>query len=118
MEHILTFFAYRYEENYFTRLPVTRQDRHRSRQLNSAKSVADELIGLSTFKDSSSKKRKAAGGKKKKGKYNFWKIGKRKIDLLMIYNFFLGGFNKKRKHWQQFAARLAIHFQKIVNKGY
>nr|CAG4650625.1 EOG090X0IJO [Sida crystallina] len=58
-----------YEETYFTRLPVTRQDRHRSRQMNSAKSVADELIGLSSFREDSGKKRKStAGSGKKKGK--------------------------------------------------
>ena len=58
-----------YEETYFTRLPVTRQDQHRSRLSNSAKSVADELIGLSTFTGGSDKKRKTAAGGKKKGTF-------------------------------------------------
>ena len=60
----------RYEENYFTRLPVSRQDRHKSRQQNSAKSLADELIGLSG-RDSGKKRKISSRGGKKRGIHRF-----------------------------------------------
>ncbi|XP_011297963.1 neuroguidin isoform X3 [Fopius arisanus] len=55
-----------FEENYMTRLPVTKQEKHRNRQISTLGQLGDEIT---TFGGSSSipmKKRKAAKGKGKK----------------------------------------------------
>lgn len=60
-----------YEETYFTRLPVTKQDRHKSRKLLTVGTLGDELTqfddGQGTSSGTSSKKRKMIKGKGKKG---------------------------------------------------
>lgn len=65
-----------YEERYLTRLPITKADKHRSRQLTTLGTLGDELTSfgnISALDDelpsgSKGKKRKAAKGGKKHGK--------------------------------------------------
>ncbi|KAJ1531022.1 hypothetical protein ONE63_005853 [Megalurothrips usitatus] len=65
-----------YEETYYTRLPVTKEEKHKSRRLTTLGTLGDDLTrfadisaleGGSGF-SAQSKKRKAAGKGKKKGK--------------------------------------------------
>lgn len=60
----VTFLFYRFEETYFTRLPSTRQDRHKSRQQYSSTAFADEMIGSSSNSKKDGGKRKGSGGKR------------------------------------------------------
>nr|CAG4635187.1 EOG090X0IJO [Alona affinis] len=56
-----------FEETYFTRLPYTRQDRHKSRQQYSSTAFANELAGLGSQAEGGAGKRKSGSGGKKKG---------------------------------------------------
>nr|CAD7394060.1 unnamed protein product [Timema cristinae] len=63
----------RYEENYFTRLPLTKQDRHKSRRMTTLGTLGQELTQFGDLRaleggagPSASKKRKVFKGKGKK----------------------------------------------------
>jgi len=56
-----------YEEKYFTRLPASKQDRHKSRLQNSSKAFASELAGTANFSVEENGKRKSTGKKKGPG---------------------------------------------------
>nr|CAG4648997.1 EOG090X0IJO [Polyphemus pediculus] len=56
-----------YEETYFTRLPSTKEDRHRSRLQHSSKSLDAELIGETCTGSVGKRKNKNFGGKKRGG---------------------------------------------------
>lgn len=53
-----------YEENYMTRLPVTKQEKHHQRQMTTLGTLGTEVTNFGG--SSSSKKRKAPKGKSKK----------------------------------------------------
>lgn len=53
-----------YEENYMTRLPVTKQEKHRRRQMTTLGTLGDEITTFGESSAKSAKKRKA----QKKGK--------------------------------------------------
>lgn len=53
-----------YEETYMTRLPVTKQEKHRQRQMTTLGTLGTEVTTFSS--SSSAKKRKAPKGKPKK----------------------------------------------------
>lgn len=53
-----------YEENYMTRLPVTKQEKHRRRQITTLGTLGDEITTFGESSAKSAKKRKA----QKKGK--------------------------------------------------
>ncbi|XP_043284486.1 neuroguidin isoform X2 [Venturia canescens] len=55
-----------YEENYMTRLPVTKQEKHRSRQITTLGTLGDEITTFSGPAAVSGKKRKTSKGKAKK----------------------------------------------------
>ena len=55
-----------YEENYMTRLPVTKQEKHRSRQMTTLGTLGDEITTFSGGSAATGKKRKASKGKAKK----------------------------------------------------
>lgn len=55
-----------YEENYMTRLPVTKQERHRRRQVTTLGSLGDEITSFGGSSSGAGKKRKAPKGKAKK----------------------------------------------------
>lgn len=55
-----------YEETYFTRLPYTKQDKHKSRQQYSSAALANELTGMGSM-PSGNKRKSKTGGKKKGG---------------------------------------------------
>lgn len=55
----------RYEETYFTRLPTTKEDRHKFRQKYSSTSFANEIAGVGSSRSDTSGKRKGDKGKKK-----------------------------------------------------
>jgi U3 small nucleolar ribonucleoprotein protein LCP5 len=57
----------RYEEENFTRLPVTKAEKHRNKRLSTMGMLGDELTSFGGMNSGSGKKRKGAGGKKKKG---------------------------------------------------
>lgn len=57
----------RYEEDNFTRLPMTKEERHRQKRLSTMGSLGDELAGFSGSLNNS-KKRKGGASKKKSGK--------------------------------------------------
>jgi len=72
---------YRYEETYFTRLPTTKQERHRARKMTTLGTLGDELTRLGDLRaleggagasgsSGGSKKRKHFKGKK--CKYCHW----------------------------------------------
>ena len=65
------FLWFRYEETYFTRLPVTRQDRHKSRLQHSSKALANELAGTFDSEIRGKRKNKSGMGGKKKGTTSF-----------------------------------------------
>lgn len=56
----------RYEEDNFTRLPMTKADKHRQKRLSTLGMLGDELTGFSG--NSTSGKKRKAGTKKKGGK--------------------------------------------------
>nr|CAD7194039.1 unnamed protein product [Timema douglasi] len=67
----------RYEENYFTRLPLTKQDRHKSRRMTTLGTLGQELTQFGDLRaleggagPSASKKRKVFKGKGKKNGLN------------------------------------------------
>jgi U3 small nucleolar ribonucleoprotein protein LCP5 len=73
----LVVFFHRYEESYFTRLPTTKQERHRSRNVTTLGTLGDELTRFGDFRtlegvagasgpSGASKKRKHFRGKKSK----------------------------------------------------
>ena len=53
-----------YEENYMTRLPVTKEEKHRQRQMTTLGTLGTEVTSFGG--SSSAKKRKAPKGKSKK----------------------------------------------------
>ncbi|XP_063984030.1 neuroguidin isoform X2 [Diachasmimorpha longicaudata] len=55
-----------FEENYMTRLPVTKQEKHRSRQISTLGQLGDEITSFGGSSSGPMKKRKAAKGKGKK----------------------------------------------------
>lgn len=55
-----------YEENYMTRLPVTKAEKHRQRQMTTLGVLGSEVTSFSS--SSASRKRKVAKGKSKKSK--------------------------------------------------
>lgn len=55
-----------YEENYMTRLPVTKQEKHRNRQITTLGTLGDEITTFSGSSAVSGKKRKTPKGKAKK----------------------------------------------------
>lgn len=58
-----------YEENYMTRLPVTKQEKHRRRQMTTLGTLGDEITTFGESSAKSAKKRKAQRkGKAKKSK--------------------------------------------------
>ncbi|XP_015123765.1 neuroguidin isoform X2 [Diachasma alloeum] len=59
-----------FEENYMTRLPVTKQEKHRSRQISTLGQLGDEITNFGGSSSVSMKKPKAAKGK---GKTSFKK---------------------------------------------
>lgn len=58
-----------YEENYMTRLPVTKQEKHRNKKISTMGQLGDELTSFGGSSSASSKKRKAPKGKGKKSMY-------------------------------------------------
>lgn len=60
-----------YEENYMTRLPVTKQEKHRRRQMTTLGTLGDEITTFSESSAKSAKKRKAQ--RKGKAKKSFKK---------------------------------------------
>lgn len=61
-----------YEENYMTRLPVTKQEKHRRRQMTTLGTLGDEITTFGESGTKSAKKRKAQRkGKAKKSKISF-----------------------------------------------
>jgi len=64
-----------YEENYMTRLPVTKEEKHRRRQLMTEGILGDEITTFAESSSKSAKKRKAQRkGKAKKSKKLFFVI--------------------------------------------
>jgi U3 small nucleolar ribonucleoprotein protein LCP5 len=70
-------YLYRYEENYFMRLPATKQERHRARKMTTLGTLGDELTRFGDLRSleggagasgssGTSKKRKRFKGKKSK----------------------------------------------------
>ena len=59
-----------YEENYMTRLPITKQEKHRRRQMTTLGSLGTEITSFGSGA-STAKKRKASKGKAKKSKPKF-----------------------------------------------
>lgn len=58
-----------YEENYMTRLPVTKQEKHRRRQMTTLGTLGDEITTFGESSTKTAKKRKAQRkGKAKKSK--------------------------------------------------
>lgn len=55
-----------YEENYMTRLPVTKQEKHRNKKISTMGQLGDEVTSFGGSSSASSKKRKAPKGKGKK----------------------------------------------------
>ena len=63
---IFVVFYFRYEEDHFTRLPVSKKMKHKSRQMSTIGNIGDEVTAFgSSFSTSTSKKRKGGGGFKK-----------------------------------------------------
>jgi len=63
------FGGQRYEETYMTRLPVTKQEKHKQGKLSTLGTLGDELTNFSRKRSASTgggKKRKAGKGGKKK----------------------------------------------------
>lgn len=61
-----------YEENYMTRLPVTKQEKHRRRQMTTLGTLGDEITTFGESSSMSAKKRKTQKkGKAKKSKKSF-----------------------------------------------
>lgn len=58
----------RYEEDNLTRLPMTKEEKHRQKRLSTMGMLGDELTSFGGMNSGSGKKRKGAGGKKKGGK--------------------------------------------------
>lgn len=91
-----------YEENYMTRLPVTKQEKHRRRQMTTLGTLGDEITTFGESSAKSAKKRKAQRkGKAKKSKrslaINFAKYEIDEIKSTKIAKF-IAGFKKKRHH--------------------
>lgn len=57
-----------YEETYMTRLPVTKQEKHRQRQMTTLGTLGTEITSFGGS-SASAKKRKAPKGKSKKSKH-------------------------------------------------
>ena len=64
----------RYEEDHFTRLPMSKKMKHRAKQMSTIGNIGDEVTAFgSSFSASSSKKRKGKSGKKGAAKKRFKK---------------------------------------------
>lgn len=91
-----------YEENYMTRLPVTKQEKHRRRQMTTLGTLGDEITTFGESSAKSAKKRKAQRkGKAKKSKKSLTiNFAKCKIDEVKSSKVskFIAGFKKKRHH--------------------
>ena len=79
MNHICS-----YEENYFTRLPITKEDRKRVERLSTVGTLGDEITrfedisalegNVSMLKSSKKRKSKGKSQGKKKGLYEFLQL--------------------------------------------
>lgn len=58
----------RYEEDNLTRLPMTKEEKHRQKRLSTMGMLGDELTSFGGMNSGKGKKRKSTGGKKKGGK--------------------------------------------------
>lgn len=91
-----------YEETYMTRLPVTKQEKHRRRQMTTLGTLGEEITSFGESSAMSAKKRKTQKkGKAKKSKIIYSIKSCYFLLTINIYNMILSvfiGFKKKRHH--------------------
>nr|CAD7451829.1 unnamed protein product [Timema tahoe] len=122
-----------YEENYFTRLPLTKQDRHKSRRMTTLGTLGQELTQFGDLRaleggagPSASKKRKCWWPQLDPGKADNTIHFNRDVQpvraLLLADTHLLGSrnghwFDKLRREWQMYRAfqtAMAIHKPDVV----